>query len=898
MRVAIGFLLAFLRHLHGSDASGNQIVLGETRYGWSATLDPVLDVLGPFPIAAREQHIIGPGYPLNLYAPYIHDSNRTYPSAYADGGRVAWSKAIIEENGDINIRYEDIRWETLRATEGWAAFQHHSVLRARLSLSPPTGGLRVSAPNLKVDLSQGSYFAILPSNSDGFEHEGVPEWHSGNIYATEMVPSNTIRFSALPWNETSVFDVFISGDYEIRLFGDPATTCDAVPTLALNFKLVLEHAPANVVRDISQDVVPDIVDHYFFGSSIGIGIRSTEGWWVLRSTSLQPLERDRAEILKGLRLCLTRDTHIAPSQTRILNFEIFQSRPLKASRLQFRLEFVALASDVDDTIYLDITLDLRHRTITGDDANFPLIATHFDNVPLPYLAIPPRVTSASPPILFLHGAGVDIIQDLTWGRALPRQSYSWIIMPTGRGPWGFDWRGPSSTEVWHALDSLVAILSSRVEWEKWIIPKDSRAVVAGHSNGGQGTWYAITHNPDRVLAAIPAAGYIKAQLIHHFIDPSLRGILDSSSTYDDNDLYLSNVADMKILAIHGGADSNVPTWHSRAMLGVVESWCADAPIAFYEQPGMPHWYSSVFDSDRVRDFLESVLSPDLTKPPSESFTLTTISTSENISLHGCRIEGTLVHGRLAQLSVTLVSGSLLISTSNVERFSIPIAFLSNVSSLQINGKLLDVLEQAALTEPYRAAGRIAQILETDQVIFLVYADDSPRALSAALRLAHSLAVYLKIDSELVSDSEAVHGEATGRLGSGNLICISIALLGPFCQKQLEHAQGKEPNVAISATSIKVHGVSFTRNGTGRPRFLIPAIAVHQSFSAGALLLGPRWGSEADRVLFLWGIDVKGLEGALLLFPFRTGIPGPEWLIVDDRLGRVAAAGFVSLLLHV
>lgn len=114
-------------------------------------------------------------------------------------------------------------------------------------------------------------------------------------------------------------------------------------------------------------------------------------------------QRDRAEVLKGLRLCLTRDTHIAPSQTRILDFEIFQSRPLKASRLQFRLEFVALASDVEDTIYLDITLDLRHRTITGDDANFPLIATHFDNVPLPYLAIPPRVTSASPPILFLRG---------------------------------------------------------------------------------------------------------------------------------------------------------------------------------------------------------------------------------------------------------------------------------------------------------------------------------------------------------------------------------------------------------------------------------------------------------------------------------------------------------------
>lgn len=35
------------------------------------------------------------------------------------------------------------------------------------------------------------------------------------------------------------------------------------------------------------------------------------------------------------------------------------------------------------------------------------------------------------------------------------------------------------------------------------------------------------------------------------MDPSLRGILDSSAAFDDNDLYLSNVIDTRILAIHG-----------------------------------------------------------------------------------------------------------------------------------------------------------------------------------------------------------------------------------------------------------------------------------------------------------------------------------------------------------
>lgn len=125
-------------------------------------------------------------------------------------------------------------------------------------------------------------------------------------------------------------------------------------------------------------------------------------------------------------------------------------------------------------------------------------------------------------------------------------------------------------------------------------------VVIGHSNGGQGTWYLISRWPDRVLGgntnifllpvsltkfvalmtAVPAAGYIKAQnyvslgnsryvprlrkdmedsnsiLIlfprsAHFIDPSLRAVLETSFTADDNDLFLSNLVDTPILVVHG-----------------------------------------------------------------------------------------------------------------------------------------------------------------------------------------------------------------------------------------------------------------------------------------------------------------------------------------------------------
>ena len=37
----------------------------------------------------------------------------------------------------------------------------------------------------------------------------------------------------------------------------------------------------------------------------------------------------------------------------------------------------------------------------------------------------------------------------------------------------------------------------------------------------------------------------------HYVDPSLRAVLESSLTPDDNDLFMSNVARKPILAIHG-----------------------------------------------------------------------------------------------------------------------------------------------------------------------------------------------------------------------------------------------------------------------------------------------------------------------------------------------------------
>ena len=38
-----------------------------------------------------------------------------------------------------------------------------------------------------------------------------------------------------------------------------------------------------------------------------------------------------------------------------------------------------------------------------------------------------------------------------------------------------------------------------------------KALLVGHSNGGQGAWYLASRFPDRVVGVVAAAAYIKSQ---------------------------------------------------------------------------------------------------------------------------------------------------------------------------------------------------------------------------------------------------------------------------------------------------------------------------------------------------------------------------------------------------
>ena len=52
----------------------------------------------------------------------------------------------------------------------------------------------------------------------------------------------------------------------------------------------------------------------------------------------------------------------------------------------------------------------------------------------------------------------------------------------------------------NAIEALSTLPGVPDEFKKTIAPDLDRLVITGHSNGGQGAWWMMSHFPDRVIA--------------------------------------------------------------------------------------------------------------------------------------------------------------------------------------------------------------------------------------------------------------------------------------------------------------------------------------------------------------------------------------------------------------
>lgn len=183
-------------------------------------------------------------------------------------------------------------------------------------------------------------------------------------------------------------------------------------------------------------------------------------------------------------------------------------------------------------------------------------------------------------ILSLHGAGV---RARGQADAYAPKEWAFVVAPTNRRPFGFDW------EDWGRIDALEVLAEVQARY-----PIDpDRVTLSGHSMGGHGVWHLGVTDPGRFAAIAPSAGWISfwsygSGNLRKDADPMEALFWRATSTSDTLSL-LWNLREMPVFIIHGEKDDNVPPREAREMVRHLEKFHED--FVYREFPGQGHWWN-------------------------------------------------------------------------------------------------------------------------------------------------------------------------------------------------------------------------------------------------------------------------------------------------------------------
>ena len=218
-----------------------------------------------------------------------------------------------------------------------------------------------------------------------------------------------------------------------------------------------------------------------------------------------------------------------------------------------------------------------------------------------YYAVAPRVGGTPAPggpkpalVVSLHGAGVE---GTNQARAYKPKDWAWIVAPTNRRPYGFDW------EDWGRLDALEVLADATRLFDT----DPARTYLTGHSMGGHGTWQVGATVPDRWAAIAPSAGWRSFSSYGggptYSSPTAVEKVLVRASNPGETTGLARNFLHYGIYVLHGEKDTNVPVAQARFMRELLATFHAD--FAYYERPGADHWWGDeCVDWPPLFDFLQ------------------------------------------------------------------------------------------------------------------------------------------------------------------------------------------------------------------------------------------------------------------------------------------------------
>ena len=180
----------------------------------------------------------------------------------------------------------------------------------------------------------------------------------------------------------------------------------------------------------------------------------------------------------------------------------------------------------------------------------------------------------------MHGASVEASSQ---ARNYSQRDSMYVIAPTNRRPFGFDW------EEWGRLNSLASLDHA----EDTFNIDETRVWATGHSMGGHGTWHLGVMHPGRFAALAPSAGW---STFYSYSGSSRPGdLFEPARAHSDTYAYMSNLKRRGAYLLHGDEDIEVPLSESQDLYDALTEYTDD--VEFHIEPGKDHWWG--FDQDQV-----------------------------------------------------------------------------------------------------------------------------------------------------------------------------------------------------------------------------------------------------------------------------------------------------------
>ena len=271
-------------------------------------------------------------------------------------------------------------------------------------------------------------------------------------------------------------------------------------------------------------------------------------------------------------------------------------QPMTVRKVGFHVKGVAPASGPGLVVGLTLlgsggnrgaildTASVTLRTVQESENRKETYVSGIDGSVQYYAILPPNESRRDRPpalVLSLHGAGVEALNQT--GSYYPK-SWAYVVAPTNRRPYGYDWEDWGRSDAIDVLDIVMPELGI----------DENRVYLTGHSMGGHGVYHVGSLFPDRFAAIGPSAGWISFwtyRVREGSQSPSpMRQMIQRATLPSDTYTLAQNYGQLGVYILHGSDDDNVRVNQARMMAEHLRKFHDD--FVYHEQPGAGHWWDS------------------------------------------------------------------------------------------------------------------------------------------------------------------------------------------------------------------------------------------------------------------------------------------------------------------